>query len=68
MLEVSGADILDEVEDSHSVADGREEVRAIGTENQVALRVDSPQQIRKLWEYTVSTATRTVAAQAGKLP
>lgn len=41
-------DLLDQVEDGHSIAHGREEMGAIGAEQQVALAVDSAQQVRKL--------------------
>lgn len=41
-------DLLYQVEDGHAVADGREEMGAIGTEGQVALAVDSAQQVGKL--------------------
>lgn len=41
-------DLLDQVKDSHSVAHGREEMGAIRAEEQIALAVDSAQQVRKL--------------------
>lgn len=40
--------VLDQVEDSHPVADRREEMGAIRAEEQVALAVDGAQQVREL--------------------
>lgn len=42
------AHVLYKVKDSHSVADRREEMGAIGAVEQVALAVDSAKQVREL--------------------
>lgn len=36
-------DLLDQVEDGHTIAHGREEVSSVGAEEQVALAIDGPQ-------------------------
>jgi hypothetical protein len=41
-------DLLNQVENGHPVANGREEVGAIWTEQEVTLTVDSAEQVREL--------------------
>jgi len=45
---MDGSGILDEIEDGDPVADGREQVGAVGAEEQVALAVHGPQQVGEL--------------------
>lgn len=56
--------ILDQVEDSHSVSYGRKEVGAIGTVEQVALTVDSAQQVRELGRELTRSSIRSDVSQA----
>ncbi len=51
-----GTFVLDEVEDCYAIANRREEMGAIGTEEQVALTVDRAQQVRELQFHRLAIA------------
>jgi hypothetical protein len=61
-----GGNVLNQVEDSHSVADWREEMGAIGAEEQVALAVNCAKQVRELYVNVRTKATHAATKHWSK--